>query len=146
MSAPQIEPGTQDDPARAQCEHCDGDGHRDPRRVPWGVFVGSERDSDGQPTHLRVMRSNGSHVAQSDADWLWQVIRSSSELRARVAELEQRNTRLGLLRVDAEAGVDRVRALHGVKVTVPGDEEFGQCLHCAGDWPCATRRALDGES
>jgi len=44
----------------------------------------------------------------------------------------------------AEAAIERVRKLHGVKVTTPGDDGSAQCLHCAGDWPCATRRALDG--
>jgi hypothetical protein len=32
-------------------------------------------DSDGQPTQLIVERTQGSHIAQSDADWLWQLIR-----------------------------------------------------------------------
>lgn len=40
------------------------------------MFVAPERDSDGQPTHLYVAPSNGAHVAQSDADWLWQLIRN----------------------------------------------------------------------
>lgn len=56
------------------CPHCP-DGHRDPAKANWGVFVASERDHDGQPTHLRVEKVNGSHVADSDADWLWQLIR-----------------------------------------------------------------------
>lgn len=56
------------------CPHCP-DGHRDPWTRPWHVRVASQVDSDGQPTHLMVMPTNGAHVAQSDADWLWQLIR-----------------------------------------------------------------------
>jgi hypothetical protein len=56
------------------CPHCP-DGHQDPNRVPWGVFVGPIRDSDGQPLHLIVLRTQGSHVAESDAHWLWELIR-----------------------------------------------------------------------
>jgi hypothetical protein len=72
--------GTPDDPDRAPCEHCP-DGHTDPRTVPWGVRLATDEhgdvvvDSDGQPTHLIVERTQGSHVAQADADWLWQLIR-----------------------------------------------------------------------
>jgi hypothetical protein len=43
--------------------------------VTWGVRVAPELDSDGQPTRLIVERTRGSHVAQSDADWLWHLIR-----------------------------------------------------------------------
>ncbi|WP_030757685.1 hypothetical protein [Streptomyces sp. NRRL F-5135] len=39
---------------------------------PWGVYVASERDGDGQPTHLIVARSAGAHVAESDAAWIRQ--------------------------------------------------------------------------
>jgi hypothetical protein len=58
---------------RTGCPHCDPK-HSDPSTRSWGVFVGSERDGDGQPTHLRVMVSDGSHVAESDAAWLWDLI------------------------------------------------------------------------
>lgn len=67
--------GTPDDAERAPCPHCI-DGHQDPRTVPWGVWVAPDRDSDGQPMFLRVERTQGSHVAQSDADWLWNLIRT----------------------------------------------------------------------
>lgn len=40
------------------------------------MYVGPERDSDGQPMHLRVERTQGSHVADSDATWLWELIRT----------------------------------------------------------------------
>lgn len=56
------------------CPYCP-DGHRDPWTRPWHVRVASQVDSDGQPTHLMVMPTNGAHVAQSDADWVWQLIR-----------------------------------------------------------------------
>lgn len=64
------------------CEFCP-DGHRDPRSRNWGVFVGPERDGDGQPTTLHVMITNGAHVAQPDADWLWTLIREWSAVSSR---------------------------------------------------------------
>jgi hypothetical protein len=33
------------------------------------VFVASEVDGDGQPTHLYVAPTAGQHVAESDAEW-----------------------------------------------------------------------------
>lgn len=56
------------------CEHCP-DGHRDPAKRPWSVFVSEDRDSDGQPTHLYVCPSGGGHVSESDAEWLRELIR-----------------------------------------------------------------------
>jgi hypothetical protein len=67
-------------------------------------------------------------------------------LAAFVAEYDRRAAEIAALRAEVERARTReqaVRALHGVKVTVPGDDDFAQCLHCAGDWPCATLRALD---
>lgn len=63
------------DPA-APCPHCP-DGHADPTSRPWGVHVAPQRDGDGQPTHLVVSPSNGAHVADSDAAWLWHLIRNA---------------------------------------------------------------------
>lgn len=54
--------------ARAACPHCP-DGHAQPESRPWGVFVASEVDGDGQPTHLYVAPTAGQHVAESDAEW-----------------------------------------------------------------------------
>jgi hypothetical protein len=71
MTEPERTP--QDDTTSDACPHCDPR-HRDPRTRPWGVDVGPERDSDGQPTTLHVMPSNGAHVAESDAEWLWKLI------------------------------------------------------------------------
>lgn len=62
-------------PAEDSCEHCSPT-HERPESRPWGVYVAPHRDGDGQPTHLVVQPSNGAHVAQSDADWLWQLIRA----------------------------------------------------------------------
>jgi transcriptional regulator with XRE-family HTH domain len=69
---------------RERCPHC-LDGHQDPRRVPWAVYLDRERDSSGQPTRLAVYRAGGGHVAQSDADWLRQLIQDhrSDSLRER---------------------------------------------------------------
>ena len=51
--------------------------HEEPTSRAWGVYVAGEVDGDGQPTHLRVGPSDGSHVAQADADWLWHLIRTA---------------------------------------------------------------------
>jgi hypothetical protein len=61
-----------DDPAPAgECEYCpDGHTPADGGSHPWNVYVGPERDADGQPIRLYVQRSAGEHVAQSDADWI----------------------------------------------------------------------------
>jgi hypothetical protein len=59
------------------CPHCDPT-HTDPTTHPWGVYVGPERDGDGQPTTLYVKPSDGAHVAETDARWLWQLIRTSA--------------------------------------------------------------------
>lgn len=56
------------------CPHCSPT-HEPPESRPWGVYVSPQRDGDGQPTHLVVQPSNGAHVAESDAAWLWQLIR-----------------------------------------------------------------------
>lgn len=55
------------------CAHCP-DGHTlpDGGSQPWGVYVSSERDGDGQPTQITVARSAGAHVAESDAEWIRQ--------------------------------------------------------------------------
>ena len=52
----------------AICQHCP-DGHASPTTRPWAVFVASECDGDGQPTHLYVAPTAGQHVAESDAEW-----------------------------------------------------------------------------
>ena len=62
--------------ATADCEHCI-DGHRSPLSRPWAAWVGAERDSDGQPTHVRVAPTAGQHVAESDAEWLRDLIRGA---------------------------------------------------------------------
>jgi hypothetical protein len=56
------------------CRHCDPS-HGSPHRASWGVRIAPEVDGDGQPTHLIVQPSDGAHVAQFDADWLWLLIR-----------------------------------------------------------------------
>ncbi|MEV8398794.1 hypothetical protein [Streptomyces niveus] len=55
----------------AGCPHCP-DGHTPPDggSQPWGAYVSSERDGDGQPTTIHVARSGGAHVAESDAQWI----------------------------------------------------------------------------
>lgn len=67
----------------SDCPHCP-DGHRDPTTRPWSASMSVYRDRDRQPTHLIVAPSSGGHVAESDAEWLRQVIRDA---RARHAPL-----------------------------------------------------------
>lgn len=59
----------------SDCKHCP-DGHTpfNEGSHPWNVFVSTEVDGDGQPTKLVVMRSAGEHVAQSDADHLYELM------------------------------------------------------------------------
>lgn len=63
------------EPIEDACPHCSPT-HERPEFRPWGVYVSPQRDGDDQPTHLVVQPSNGAHVAQSDADWLWKLIRN----------------------------------------------------------------------
>lgn len=58
------------------CPHCP-DGHREPASKPWNVLVHPGRDGDGQPTKLIVARPAGEHVAESDADWVYEVLRAA---------------------------------------------------------------------
>lgn len=51
------------------CPHCP-DGHKRPDRQPWSAWVSEARDGDGQPMTIHVARSNGAHVAESDAQWI----------------------------------------------------------------------------
>jgi len=64
-----------------ECLFCP-DRHEPPQRQNGAVVVGPQRNKDGQPMHLIVCKSAGAHVAESDAEWLRQVIR---EARAREA-------------------------------------------------------------
>lgn len=61
-----------------RCPHCP-DGHADPTTRPWAVYVAPTRDGDGQPTTLHVGPTNCAHVAESDAEWLRQVIRDAKQ-------------------------------------------------------------------
>lgn len=59
------------------CRHCP-DGHTPPTRgsQPWSAWVAPERDGDGQPMQITVARSAGAHVAESDAEWMREVLNS----------------------------------------------------------------------
>ncbi|CAM3837485.1 hypothetical protein NOGI109294_15405 [Nocardiopsis gilva] len=64
--------------AAVDCPHCP-DGHTPPTggSQPWGAFLSSHRDGDGQPTDIIVCRSGGAHVAESDVEWLRAVVRAA---------------------------------------------------------------------
>lgn len=57
------------------CPHCP-DGHTPPDggSQPWSVWVPESYDRDGQPTHIIVARSGGAHVAESDAEWMREML------------------------------------------------------------------------
>lgn len=55
------------------CPHCP-DAHGSPHRASWGVRVDELRDGDGQPVRLIVQPSDGAHVAEEDAVWLFLLI------------------------------------------------------------------------
>jgi hypothetical protein len=74
-SDPQVEHvGTEPLP---DCEYCTEHGY-DHRRVgskPFGVFMASDRDSDGQPTHLSVSYAAGEHVGEGEAEYVRRALR-----------------------------------------------------------------------
>ncbi|MGS2592065.1 hypothetical protein [Streptomyces hebeiensis] len=56
--------------ADMNCPHCP-DGHTPPDHgQPWGAYLASDRDGDGQPTTIHIARAGGAHVAESDAQWI----------------------------------------------------------------------------
>jgi hypothetical protein len=57
----------------APCPHCP-DGHKRPDHQPWAAWVTEARDGDRQPTTIHISRSDGSHVAESDAEWIRDVL------------------------------------------------------------------------
>jgi hypothetical protein len=66
--------------ADLNCPHCP-DGHTPPTggSQPWGAFISSDRDADGQPVQIIVMRSAGAHVAESDAEWVRRVLNGRAD-------------------------------------------------------------------
>lgn len=59
--------------ARGLCPTC-GDGHDHPARKPWAVFVLPINPGDDKPRTLAVGKTDGSHVHESDAEWVRQVL------------------------------------------------------------------------
>lgn len=66
------------------CPHCP-DGHTPPDggSQPWAAYVHSDRDGDGQPTHIIVARSAGAHVSESDAQWVRDVLNGRTDRHGR---------------------------------------------------------------
>lgn len=99
--------------ARTACPHCP-DGHAQPASRPWGVFVASEVDGDGQPTHLYVAPTAGQHVAESDAEWVRTRLNEAAT-RARVVTLDQVISAISgacISDVSAYIAAERVMALY----------------------------------
>lgn len=63
------------------CPHC-SPSHGNPDVTSWGVYVHPDRDGDGQPVRLIVCKSDGAHVAESDAEWLREILREHDARRA----------------------------------------------------------------
>lgn len=57
---------------KQECEHCP-DGHPDPAKRPWSVWV-TETRVDGEPPYLMVAPADSTHVSESDAQWLRELI------------------------------------------------------------------------
>lgn len=55
------------------CPFCP-DGHRPPGSKPMTIWVGPERDCDGQPTTIHVAYAAGHHVSEHEAIWLRNMI------------------------------------------------------------------------
>lgn len=129
------------------CLHCGEDGHGSPLRRPWGVYVGAERDGDGQPTTIHVAPSNGAHVAESDAEWLRALINgdqtSASQavdeilapLKAHVGVAEYEWQAAARRAERAEADIARVRALH--------EDHEGRCTLCLEPCDCFGQAVAD---
>jgi hypothetical protein len=62
------------------CPFCP-DGHENPWSRVWTVTVSDKLDHDGQPTQLVVMKNGYQHISESDAQWLWQIIREAQVKR-----------------------------------------------------------------
>ncbi|MET9713735.1 hypothetical protein [Nocardiopsis alba] len=82
----------------SDCPHCDPD-HRTPWSGLWGAFIPTERDGDGQPTAIHVMRPDGAHIAERDATWVRDVLHAAAEEHHRPLE-----------HLPADEASDRVRA------------------------------------
>jgi hypothetical protein len=87
------EPGCDDEAqqpeTQADCPHCP-DGHTLPTRgsQPWSAWVDSARDGDGQPMQIIVARSAGAHVAESDAQWMRDVLNGRADASAQELPLD----------------------------------------------------------
>ena len=55
----------------AGCPHCP-DGHK--AHQPWAAWVRPNRDRDAPPVSITVMPSAGAHVAESDAEWIRELL------------------------------------------------------------------------
>jgi hypothetical protein len=113
--------------APVPCPHCE-DGHDAPNRTAWNVFVGPERDGDGQPVRLWVEPTAGAHVAWEDALWLWRLIRERDRLAA------DRPLDLG------PDGLPRLRASRQAEAMTPAGMTIEQAIREAYQAAVALRR------
>jgi hypothetical protein len=69
LNSAALNPGGGDAYTPPECPWCP-DGHRLPGSLPFAVWVGPERDSDGQPTTLHVAYTGGQHVGEGEAEYV----------------------------------------------------------------------------
>lgn len=126
---------------RAGCARCP-DGHTDPRTKPWGTrWVG--RVGQDSPIIVSdavvVSRSDGGHVSQADADWLWWLTRmapfvSGEHWPKTVRQAEYSREVLGVRRV--------VTCACGHRAEVYGPAQLVVWYHAHNLWPYLTGAEL----
>lgn len=132
------------------CPHC-GDGHTRPTGRYWGVYVAPARDGDGQPTTLHVAPSNGSHVAESDAEWLRALIDGDQTSASQIVDeiLAPLKAQVGVAEHEWQAATRRAERAEALVTRLDSELAALRAEACAAEhdpsdcWPCATHRALD---
>ncbi|RCG31915.1 hypothetical protein DQ384_05060 [Sphaerisporangium album] len=95
------------------CPHCP-DGHARPLSRSWGVYVAPTRDGDGQPTTIHIARSDGSHVAASDAEWIRRLIDGDQTSAAQIIDelLAPLNAQITVAEYEQRQAVERANAAY----------------------------------
>lgn len=137
------------------CPHCSPT-HGSPNRCAWGVRVDGKVDGDGQPTRLIVQPTDGSHVAQADADWLYTLMRGHGGRPPVDTQAEAERTwghplqyalvgRITIMNSDHMSDGD-IRAAAGTAGTsgLP-IERYNRCPTCEEWSPCHARPNRPGD-
>lgn len=68
------------------CPHCE-DGHPVPHHRTYGARLDTDTlDHDGQPTRVIVELSNGSHLCDGDAQWIFAMLNGTMSANADIAD------------------------------------------------------------